>query len=114
MDEKTVLSVVKTYVTVSPEDDAFDQELILDILPAISKLNQLGVQINKFDIDKDTKWSDVIASTNTPIFGFIVEYIGVSVRQVFNPATSSFLQKTLDDRIAELSFRIIHGLEVND
>ena len=113
MDEKTVLSSVKTQVAVSPEDDAFDEELLLDIMPVLSKLNQLGVIINKYDIDKDTKWSDVLVSTNTPIFGLIAEYVGISVRQIFNPATSSFLQKTLDGRIDELSFRIIHGLEVN-
>lgn len=114
MDEKTVLASVKTQVAVSPEDDAFDEELILDILPVLSKLNQLGVAINKYDIDKNSKWSDVLGSTNTAVFGLIVEYVGISVRQIFNPATSSFLQKTLDGRIDELSFRIIHGLEVND
>lgn len=107
--EESILSSIKDTASVSPEDDAFDQEIILHINATFMTLRQLGVGPSEpfFITDSSATWSDF---TDDPaILPTIKSYVTLKVRMLFDPPTSSSLAEAIKSQIAEYEWRL--GIE---
>lgn len=107
--EESILSSIKDTASVSPEDDAFDQEIILHINATFMTLRQLGVGPSTpfFITDSSATWSDFIDDPD--ILPTIKSYVTLKVRMLFDPPTSSSLAEAIKSQIAEYEWRL--GIE---
>ena len=112
MDD-SILNSVKASIGVNPDDDVFDQELIMLINTVLMTLQQIGVgpQDELFHIEDDSKtWSDYLEEpTELPM---VKNYIAIRVRLIFDPPQSSSLDQALRQEIAEYEWRM--NLKVDD
>lgn len=107
--ENSILLSVKDYLSVSPEEDAFDQELILHINSAFMILRQLGVgPETPFVVeDETTTWQEF--TDDDSILPVIKSYVTLKVRTLFDSPNSSSLSEALKNAISEYEWRL--GIE---
>ena len=107
--ENSILLSVKDYLSVSPEEDAFDQELILHINSAFMILRQLGVgPETPFVVeDETTTWQEF--TDDDSILPVIKSYVTLKVRTLFDFPNSSSLSEALKNAISEYEWRL--GIE---
>lgn len=111
--EESILDSVKRFVGIEPDDEVFDQELLVLINSVFMTLQQIGVgpQEELFHIeDRGAVWSDYIEDPNT--LPMIKPYISIKVRLIFDPPSSSALDQALRQEIAEYEWRM--NLKVDD
>ena len=111
--EESILDSIKHFLSLSLDDDAFDQELLILINAAIMALQQVGVgpQDTLFSIeDNSSTWSDYLE--NPSELPMVKPYIGLRVRLVFDPPQSSSLDQALRLEIAEYEWRL--NIKVDD
>lgn len=103
--EQSILQSMKKLLGIVPEYTAFDDQILLDINAAFSTLHQLGIGPEEgFEIvDGTTTWDSVVTE---PRFNSIKSYVGMKVKLMFDPPTSSFALDALKNQIAEYEWRI--------
>ena len=107
----SILTSVKKIVGISEEDESFDADLIIHINSVLMILNQLGIGPTEgFSIaDKTSVWSDFI-SENSSIEA-VKSFVGLKVRMIFDPPTSSAVADAINKTISELEWRILVAVE---
>ena len=119
----SILTSVKKIIGISEEDESFDTDLIMHINSVLMILNQLGVgPEDGFSItDKSAVWTDVIGDNK--LIEATKTFVGLKVRLIFDPPTSSAVLDSINKTISELEWRInvmvenkanATGGEVND
>ena len=119
----SILTSVKKIIGISEEDESFDTDLIIHINSVLMILNQLGVgPEDGFSItDKSAVWTDVIGDNK--LIEAVKTFVGLKVRLIFDPPTSSAVLDSINKTISELEWRInvmvenkanATGGEVND
>lgn len=110
MAREKILESTKKLLGIVPEYEVFDDQILLYVNTTFSKLHQLGVGPEEgYELaDKDSTWDDLI---DEPRFNFIKAYVGMNVRVMFDPPTSSFALTAMQDQIKELEWRIIQEKE---
>ena len=107
---KSILSDVKQSLSITPDCDAFDTQLIMDINSVLSTLEQIGVEVNQQFVltDKSNTWNEfLIQSPNVQrILNFIKYYVSLKVRIIFDPPNSSSLVESINRQISEMEWRI--------
>lgn len=105
MDE-SILTSVKRSVGIVPECTDFDAELVMHINTVLTVLTQLGVgPAEGFSITGDTEtWTDFV--TDMKNLHSIKSYVGLKVRLLFDPPTSSAVVESINKLISELEWRI--------
>lgn len=121
MEDSILLSVAK-YIGFPANYDVFNEDLIMFINSELSTLAQIGVVPNTgFVITGATEtWSDLFDASDAEDMlpntrnsvQFVKEFVYTRVKTVFDPPSSSFVLKALEDRANELMFRIIAATEV--
>ncbi len=103
--ETSILTSVKKILGIAADNDAFDEDVIIHINSAFSTLTQLGVgPTTGFAIEDETaEWSDF--STDNA-YNTVKTYIGLRVRQLFDPPATSFLIAAFNEQIRELEWRM--------
>ena len=106
----SILTSVKKIVGISEEDESFDIDLIMHINSVLMILNQLGVgPTGGFSIsDKTSVWSDLL---NESSIEAAKSYVGLKVRMIFDPPTSSAVADAINKTISELEWRILCDVE---
>lgn len=101
-----ILFSVKQILGIPEEDTFFDQTLILHINSVFSVLTQIGCGPTAgFVITGSEDWDDFIQ--NDPDREQLVKtYMGLRVRQLFDPPTNGTVANALTNQIAELEWRI--------
>lgn len=101
----SILDDVKTFVT-DEWNDAFDKELIMDTNLALMTLNQLGVgPKDGFVItDNSATWNDFFGDRTD--LGAIQSYVGLKVKLLFDPPSSSFVLDAMKQQLNEAEWRI--------
>lgn len=102
----SILNSVKKKLGILEDYTHFDEEIILDINTSFMTLNQLGIGPEEpFMITGATEiWDDFIE--DGPIEA-VKSYIPLKVRLLFDPPQQSFMLNSVQDRIAELEFRMM-------
>ena len=110
-DIDSILLSVKKMVNIDPLDEAFDQDIIMLINAEFMTLHQLGIGPGEgFSITRpDTVWTDYI--TDPFLLSSVRAYIGMKVRMIFDPPASSVVADAINNRIAELEWRMNHQAE---
>ena len=102
----SILTSVKKIIGISEEDESFDTDLIMHINSVLMILNQLGVgPEDGFSIsDKSAFWTDIIGDNK--LIEATKTFVGLKVRLIFDPPTSSAVLDSINKTISELEWRI--------
>ena len=108
---ESILQSIKKLLGISYDDTQFDQDIIIHINSVFASLSQIGIgPEDGFAITSDKEiWSDFIGSNK--IQQMVVTYTYIRVRLVFDPPTSSIIQQSMKDEMANLEWRL--GITVN-
>lgn len=102
----SILNSVKKLLGIAEEYDAFDTDIIIHINSVFMILTQLGVgPANGFSIyDSSSAWSDFIPEGE--LMEAVKSYMGLKVRLMFDPPTSSSVMQATANMISELEWRL--------
>lgn len=102
----SILNVTKKMLNVPIDYDAFDIDIITHINSVFATLRQLGVgPETTFSIeDAMTPWGEFIAGDLG--IASVKSYMVNKVRLMFDPPTSGFTTKAIQDQIAEFEWRL--------
>lgn len=105
----SILESIKDAASISSEESAFDQELILHINSVFMALRQMGIGPDTAFVvsDSSSEWSEF--TTDPIILPTIKSYVTLRVRVLFDPPTSSALMDALKNAISEYEWRL--GIE---
>jgi hypothetical protein len=103
---ESILTSIKKQLGVDEADTNFDLDIILDINTALMELNQIGIgPENGYLIsDKTPVWTDFIGTAKN--LEAVKTYVYIQVKLVFDPPTSSFVLKALQDKANEIYWRL--------
>lgn len=106
MECDSILTSIKGSIGIVEEDTSFDAQIIMHINSVFMILNQLGVGPEKcFSIsDANATWSDFISSGGN--IQSVKTYMGLKVRLMFDPPTSSSVMDAINRMISELEWRL--------
>lgn len=110
--EQSILKSVKKTLNIAPNDDAFDEDVLIHTNSVFSTITQLGVgpQVG-FSIEDDTAvWSDLLLTEVQ--LGLVKTYVYLKVRMLFDPPTTSFQLDAMTRQIEQLEWRINSTHEV--
>lgn len=103
----SILATIRKLIGGEENGEYFDTDLTLHINSAISRLYQLGVGKERFEITGlDETWKDYLGDEFIAVLPLIKEYIYYYVRNAFDPPTSSFVLSNVNDKIKELEWEI--------
>jgi hypothetical protein len=104
--EQSILKTVKKLVHIPPENDEYDEDIILHINSAFSDLHQLGLgPDDDFIIENDTAtWDEYIGSTK--YIQSVKTWVVLKVRLVFDPPATSFTIDAYQKQLDELTWRL--------
>lgn len=105
---ESILISVKKLCGIADEYDAFDDDLIMHINSVFMILYQMGIgpSTSAFHIkDEFSVWTDFIPETS-PNYESVKSYVGLKVRQMFDPPTSSIHMDAIKQNISELEWRL--------
>lgn len=106
----SILNSIKKMLGIDAEYDAFDPDIIMHINSVFFILHQLGVgPAEGFSIsDEYSTWSDFISDSNIEA---VKSYVGLKVRLLFDPPTSTAVADSINKLIAELEWRLNLSVE---
>ena len=105
MDD-SILNTIKKMLGPDSAYDVFDTDMIIHINTALSILTQLGVGPAKgFRITgPDETWTDFIGSDID--LESIKTYVYLKVKMLFDPPSSSFVMKSMEETCKEIEWRL--------
>lgn len=103
---ESILTSIKKILGIDEFDTSFDTDLIIHINSSLMILNQLGVgPENGFVIySKEETWNDFLNDDSS--IEAVKTYVGLKVKLMFDPPTSSFVTDSYKEMIKELEWRI--------
>ena len=103
---ESILMSIKRLLGITPTDEAFDEELVMHINGVFMTLHQLGIGPDEgFSISSyDSYWTDF--TDNLKLKDTVRMFVYLKVRMIFDPPTSSAATEAINQRMAELEFRL--------
>lgn len=101
----SILDDIKHMLGITPEETAFDVDIINFINGAFGTLTQLGVGlVVGYQITgKDNQWEEFYTD---PRLNAVRTYVFLRTKIAFDPPTTGFTQAAMDRQIQELEFRL--------
>lgn len=105
--EENILDSIKDMLGINKEDEAFDNDVLVNINSAFSTLYQIGVGYGHhyFLLNGSETWDDVFIETD--VIDFIKLYTFMKVKIVFDPPTNSSVLQAFIDQMKEIEYRIL-------
>lgn len=102
----SILNSVKKILGITPEYEHFDADIIMHINSVFLILNQMGVgPESPFVIeDASATWDDFSSEINN--IEMVKSYVGLKVRQIFDPPQGGAVSEALKNQIAEFEWRL--------
>ena len=102
----SIFESVKKVVGLLGDDNSFDEDLLLHINSVVSTLRQLGLSIPAdFYVRDDVQtWSDLLGEFRD--LDLVKSYMTMKVRLMFDPPSSSFGLKSMEEMVKEYEWRI--------
>lgn len=112
IDMDSILTSTKKLAGLGEGYEDFDSDIILFINSTFSTLHQLGVgPVKGFKIsDSSAKWSSYLPVEDYRL-EMVKEFMYLKVKLVFDPPTISSVATAFENRVKELEFRIIVGVD---
>lgn len=112
MAQPGILNTVKLAIGLAPDDDSFDDQLLMYINSTFATIHQLGAGPDKDFLveDANTKWDDYMEPSYAR--NFVKDLVCKEVQKKFDPPTSSAMSQALDEEIAELTYRLNREVEL--
>ena len=109
----SILTSIKKVLGVDAECDAFDTDILMQINATFLTLSQLGVgPENGFAISgPEDEWTDFME--DGIVLNSVKSYIGLKVKQLFDPPQSSAVIESMKNQIAEYEFRMLTQVSVD-
>ena len=106
MTDGSILNETKQVLGLGADYTPFDQSIILHINSIFGVLHQLGVgpEDQFFIVDETSKWESFVGDTNK--INMVKTYMYLRVRLLFDPPTTSFAIKAMEDQIREFEYRL--------
>lgn len=105
VDDSSILMSIKQLLNIDIEEMGFDTPIGMFINEEFMTLHQLGIGPENFSVhDADVKWTDF--SDDPTLINAVKTYIYYRVRMSFDPPASSIVSDAINQRIAELQFRL--------
>lgn len=102
----SILDDVKRSCDVGVEDTSFDGLLVLHTNSILSVLADLGIgPVEGFSISDNTATWEAFIGTDDRLNN-VKTYVGLRVRQLFDPPTLSFVIEAMERQIEEFGWRI--------
>lgn len=111
---ESILTSIKKLLGIAEEYDHFDADLIMHINSVFLVLNQIGVgpEEGYFITDATAKWSDFIGDVVQ--LQAVKSYVYLKVKLLFDPPLSSSVEKSMNQLISELEWRLRLAVEHAD
>ena len=106
---ESILTSVKKLLGIAEEYTAFDPDIIMSINSVFAILEQLGVGPDGgFSIsDVTATWSDYFGDSEEVVKAEAVKnYVGLKVKLMFDPPTSSSVMQATSNMVNELEWRL--------
>ena len=102
----SIFSSVKKVVGLLGDDGSFDEDILLHINSVVSTLRQLGLSIPAdFYVRDDVQtWQDLLGEFRD--LDLVKSYMTMKVRLMFDPPSSSFGLKSMEEMVKEYEWRI--------
>ena len=102
----SILTSIKKLLGISEDYTHFDSDLIMHINSALMVLTQLGIGPSNGLIikDKTTLWSELISEESN--LELVKSYVGLKVKLLFDPPTSSAAMEASNRMISEFEWRL--------
>ena len=102
----SIFSSVKKVVGLLGDDGSFDEDILLHINSVVSTLRQLGLSIpSDFYVRDDVQtWRDLLGEFRD--LDLVKSYMTMKVRLMFDPPSSSFGLKSMEEMVKEYEWRI--------
>ena len=102
----SIFNSVKKVVGLLGDDGSFDEDILLHINSVISTLRQLGLSIPAdFYVRDDVQtWQDLLGEFRD--LDLVKSYMTMKVRLMFDPPSSSFGLKSMEEMVKEYEWRI--------
>lgn len=105
--EESILQSVKQILGIDKDCTDFDSILLLHINSVLMTSDQLGIEPKKTVESTEDAWTDVFGSdVNTQALSAVKSYMGLKVRLLFDPPTSSVVTEAINRQISELEWRL--------
>lgn len=103
---ESILTSIKAQLGIQEEYTAFDQQIIMHINSVLMVLKQLGVGPTAGFIisDKTATWNDFLSSDKN--LEATKSYVGMRVRMLFDPPTTSIVAESMNRMINEFEWRL--------
>lgn len=102
--DTSILSTIKTMLSIDDDLDAFDQELLFFINTTFPALEQLGVLgARGFAATKESKWNEIIPDEK---LAGVQSYIFLKVKMIFDAPGTASLQSAYERMISEVEWRL--------
>lgn len=107
-----ILTSTKIQLSIMPEDDSFDDELIIHINAAFSVLTQLGVGPKEgfFITGGNETWDDYVVDIVQA--NMAKQYVWLKTRMLFDPPSNSTVFNNMKERADEYEWRLRLQAEV--
>lgn len=111
IDNDSILISIKKLLNIDPIDTAFDSDLVMLINGEFMTLLQIGIgpEAGYSISGPDDQWLDF--SSNQRLIEAVRTFIYLRVRMIFDPPASSVVADAINNRIAELEWRLNHQAE---
>ena len=102
----SIFESVKKVVGLLGDDGSFDEDILLHINSVVSTLRQLGLSIPAdFYVRDDVQtWRDLLGEFRD--LDLVKSYMTMKVRLMFDPPSSSFGLKSMEEMVKEYEWRI--------
>ena len=102
----SIFNSVKKVVGLLGDDGSFDEDILLHINSVVSTLRQLGLSIPAdFYVEDDVQtWQDLLGEFRD--LDLVKSYMTMKVRLMFDPPSSSFGLKSMEEMVKEYEWRI--------
>jgi hypothetical protein len=111
---ESILTSIKKLLGIAESYTHFDADIIMHINSVFSTLTQIGVGPSSgFMIeDKSSDWSEFMETD--PRLEMVKSYMGMKVRLLFDPPTSSAVMEALNRSISEFEWRLSVQVDPGD
>lgn len=103
---ESILKSTRKICNLDENDDSFDVDILIHLNSVLMILSQLGIGPKNFEVEDETAtWAELLEGITQDVRA-VKSYVGLKVRMAVDPPTSATYKEVLENRIAELEWRL--------